>query len=181
MTIDWDSAPEGTTHRNQFNGVWIKLLNQGGGQYQAWINGCWEMGFGHMNNAYQQRPPQAVTEWNGKGLPPVGTVCVLSGPTPHLNTLHPEWEGAEVKIYAHFNTDQDRALAAYVSADHMKGGVGIAELFLPIRTAEQIKAENEISEMIDDAMDGHMCLTEAEAKIVCSQLHKAGYRKQVAQ
>lgn len=78
--------------------------------------------------------------WRGE-LPPIGTVCALSGPTDTLKPIHPEWEGREVKIYSHFVCDRGVKLAAYVSHDSQIGGVGVKELFVPIKTPEQLAAE----------------------------------------
>lgn len=115
--------------------------------------------------------------WDGEGLPPVGTICTLSGPTPKLTPIHPEWAGTEVKIYAHFATDRGIPLAAYVSEDHLKGGVGIADLFVPIRTAEQI-AEQEHREAVEALAAATDWILTREA---CEAVLAAGYRKQDAQ
>lgn len=58
--------------------------------------------------------------------------------------------------------------------------LGDVEDFRPIRTTEQIAAEEravEVAEMINLATDGHQAVTIAQARILCTQLHKAGYRK----
>ncbi|KWS33156.1 hypothetical protein [Pseudomonas syringae] len=179
MTIDWSKAPEGTTHCNQHNGVWIKLFSPDGGQYQAWINGCWEMGFGHMNNSYHKRPAKVIIEWNGEGRPPAGTVCEV---TPH-NTL---WGFSEIGTYhcvvLAYHAD-------FVWIDIGVPGVPVATRidkvdFRPIRTAEQIAADEKRAgiEAIVTAFrytEGQCthCLTYSSAE----RLYDIGVRLQVSQ
>lgn len=118
--------------------------------------------------------------WTGEGLPPVGTVCRLSGPTERLAPLHPEWAGREVKIYSQFVSDNGTKMAAYVSENHQIGGVGIAEMFLPVRTPEQIAADeraSDIKEMVGACpYPGSSCTVTD-----CTALYDAGYRKQVSE
>jgi hypothetical protein len=174
-TIDWASCPEAThfdpVDQNFLREIDSALLiynNKMGWkipiytQYGLSIEEC-------------KRPLLRRPEWTGEGLPPVGTVCLLAGETLTLKPIHPDWAGAEVKVYAHFETDQGRKLAAYVSEDHMKGGVGVAELFRPIRTAKQIAAEERekaIFKIVDDSMG--RCDVQGAA-----YLYDAGYSQQV--
>lgn len=145
--IDLRKAPEGATHYANDprcpDGIQWYLLSDGS-PYKFWFSGrtsFWEEGAGSCVEPIANVYPITSTIWNCAGLPPAGSIRVLSGHTERLRVSRPEWAGREVKIYAHFVTDQGHELAAYVSKDHMIGGVGTAELFLPIRTPEQIVAE----------------------------------------
>lgn len=181
--IDWSKAPEGFQ-------LWLEDIRpnidgecrsgwarQGKGGYEFLGGGWWTASHENVFYTIYKKPVDAL-EWTGEGLPPVGTVCLLSGKTPILDPIHPHWAGSEVKIYAHFKTDQGRELAAYVSEDHMKGGVGVEKLFLPIRTAEQIAAierKKAIGEMIDIYKSNY----EGHVADGCQALYDAGWRKQV--
>lgn len=182
--IDWIKAPEGATHFDsqdenwlqQFSGVSLVWDCKRGwcnhhGQYPSNLS---DLAYVSAKPLLQKENPVLI----GSDLPPVGEVCILSGHTERLKVTHPEWAGRKVKIYAHFVTDHDRELAAYVSEDHMVGGVGTAELFLPIRTPEQIAAEaleieyGEIRQIIESGLCGKKTLTQ-----VIEQIQAAGYRK----
>ncbi|WP_213881240.1 hypothetical protein [Pseudomonas sp. dw_358] len=185
MSIDWSKAPEdaeaGYLGTSQTYDAWYR--RDGGGQVQqmcpaagypdwTWMGGQKDFPVG------AELRPVTESQWNGEGLPPVGTWAVLSGPSKYLQPIHPEWAGTEVKIYAHFTTDEGRKLAAYVSADHQRGGVGIEHLFCPIRTAEQIAAE-ERAAAIEDMWITYWKPEPQTAKEALGLLWDAGYRKQV--
>lgn len=124
-------------------------------------------------------------EWNGVGLPPVGTICKLAGESEHLKPLHPEWEGREVKVYAHFTSDRDITMAAFVSPDHMIGGCGIAAMFKPLRTPEQIAADERLHKIrnaftsISKAIKPFQgpCGSDAAIRVTVEAMIDAGYRK----
>lgn len=90
------------------------------------------------------------TEWDGAGLPPVGTVCEALWSTGSGAATY-----ATVKVLAH---DEDRAVYRFLTLDR-KGEYGSDTLhsiqgfaaFRPIRTAEQIAADERraaIDEMV---------------------------------
>ncbi|WP_053183602.1 hypothetical protein [Pseudomonas thivervalensis] len=69
-------------------------------------------------------------------------------------------------------------MAAYVGEKHDIGGVGIAALFLPIRTPEQIKAEAEARAKAIDAMVATCPYPGSDStRIDCAALYDAGYAK----
>jgi hypothetical protein len=71
-------------------------------------------------------------------------------------------------------------MAAYVGEKHDIGGVGIAALFLPIRTPEQIAAEERIAAIKEMASAAHRPGQISVTKLEMAQrLYDAGYRKQV--
>ncbi|WP_288659500.1 MULTISPECIES: hypothetical protein [Pseudomonas] len=106
---------------------------------------------------FAERP--AASKWNGPedGLPPVGTVCELQDATEVRILAHTKRAGAPVAVYQ--CTDSE-SIEAYT-----------ASFFRPIRTPEQIAAEERdkaIKEMADDL--GIMHTTAAQA-------YDKGYRK----
>lgn len=110
-------------------------------------------------------------EWTGEGLPPVGTVCDLK--FEHWT----DWERHEILCHGkafifvrELNSGLDRE--GSMALDGIK--------FRPIRTPEQIAAEErieEINEMAELSLYGHYAITLAQAKIACAVLHDKGYRK----
>jgi len=108
----------------------------------------------------------ALDPWTGEGLPPVGTVCEYK---PYQ--LSGDWR--QVEIIAHFRNKA--MVAAFIPAGEGAKNVdqSIAECFRPIRTPEQIAAE-ERQRVIDD-MRGNLGwdLSSEQA----AQLYNAGYRK----
>ena len=116
--------------------------------------------------AYEERP------WTGEGLPPVGMVCEIG--------CADTW--TECLIIAHHqHAGVGRAIYTYLLP-----GAGIevnwciAAGFRPIRTPEQIEAEereNAIKGMIADTniLTGIM----SDRRIMAGQLYDSGYRKQV--
>jgi len=91
--------------------------------------------------------------WDGNGMPPVGTVCEIAPSTPHLHIKHPE--GSVVKIYAHFTDDRGIELAAFVDEIGKVGGVCTSKCFRPLKTQEDKKRELLI-ETVNGLIDGFM-------------------------
>lgn len=113
-------------------------------------------------------------------LPPIGSRVKLAGPSTSLVPLHPEWAGTVVKIYAHFETDRGNKLAAYVSDDHMVGGIGIEAMFVPCRTPEQIaeeEREKDCLAMLDIIKKSPWGMAAGPHEVI-ALLRDAGYRKQ---
>lgn len=111
---------------------------------------------------------EKVVEWNGEGLPPVGTVC------EHRDLVHGE-EWTEVEIVAHRTfVGDDYPCAVFVysqSSSHSSSG----EHFRPRRTPEQIAAEvrqEALSEMFQLWNDAACNAADGFAA-----LYDAGYRK----
>lgn len=167
--IDWASAPEGYPiwveskmstdpsdwHRLESNGY---LRDRQGGRWESW----------------QVRDGECVPhykpEWDGEGLPPVGTVCEVSRPG-----FDPAWIGVTVLCIG-----RQRIFMSY-NVDGSELSRPCSELiFRPVRTAEQIAVrdrDEEIQGMVRliDCIDDQVL-----ALCVCATLHDAGYRKQVA-
>lgn len=126
---------------------------------------------------------RSVKEWNGEGLPPVGTVCEWAGCTyapedPKEPDLH---VGDQVKIIAHFK-DGEFDLAAFTFNpgihNSARGAAWVNQgshgCFRPIRTPEQIAAE-EREKAVRDML---LCLKSPLAEATAYDLYDAGYRKQ---
>ncbi|WP_426768682.1 hypothetical protein [Pseudomonas aeruginosa] len=105
--------------------------------------------------------------WNGQGLPPVGTVCIVE---PH-NAMwgFSSTSGYERKILAYYGE--------YVWLGHAETPLETTRIdkvdFRPIRTPEQIAAE-EREKAIEEMCFAEETLTVKQAKA----LYEAGYRRQ---
>jgi len=124
-------------------------------------------------------------EWNGEGLPPVGTVCEWAGCTfapedPKEPDLH---IGDQVKIIAHFK-DGELDLAAFTfnpqihNPDRGTAWVnqGAYGCFRHIRTPEQIAAEERASQ-IELMADIFRDAPQVGVQAGMAALYDAGYRK----
>lgn len=156
IEIDWSKAPEGATHFGPENeewheawykldeGEWFDMLTSDGDQW------------GRSSCVDDERVSQMIqrpAEWNGTGLPPVGTVCEGRG------RLDGEWR--EVVVLAH---RIGRAVVSFT--DHERLQWCEAEELRPIRTAEQIAAEEELEEIARLYAEGGP-----------AAVYDAGYRK----
>ncbi|MBI6554470.1 hypothetical protein YA0850_18905 [Pseudomonas veronii] len=178
MKIDLTKKPDGATHINPHSGLWVKCFGGNSGSYQFFKDGEWEMGFGCMSNSYLEiaRPEP----WTGEGLPPVGAVCEY-----RCGYVEQPYSYAECTVIAHFVGESGKSLAAFAYVAHdgvVQLGRGMAELFRPIRTPEQIAVEERekaIEVMIADTniLTGIM----SDRRIMAGQLYDAGYRKQVSE
>lgn len=108
-----------------------------------------------------------ASAWNGEGLPPVGTVCE--------NAAGGEWR--KVFIVAHDSVDNEqRAIFRFVGGDQYSYFGEHAECFRPIRTPEQIAAEERLK-AIDEMAAVYKSNFEGHVKDGCQALYDAGYRK----
>lgn len=111
--------------------------------------------------------------WNGEGLPPVSTVC-------ELRSRGGGWGEAEIKYHG-------KGLCVWLwvrhdgSADQIEYAESPDRLeFRPIRTAEQIAAEERrrvIEEMVYGAAGCERDGQNTKAFLICGFLYDAGYRK----
>ncbi|MEW3705600.1 hypothetical protein QOZ51_10635 [Pseudomonas aeruginosa] len=170
MSIDWTKAPEGA-NKAGFTGPdnYLQFYRIPGmfGDYDYWSenNGWRGTDFPTCANQLFERP--AKVEWDGQGLPPVGTVCIVE---PH-NTLwgFSSTSGHERKILAYYGE--------YVWLGHAETPLETTRIdkvdFRPIRTPEQIAAE-EREKAIEEMCFAVETLTVKQAKA----LFDAGYRRQ---
>lgn len=113
---------------------------------------------------------EATTQaaWNGEGLPPVGTVC-------EYQTIGATNDWKEVEILCHFTAQKEVAVFVPVQG-YRNVKQATAECFRPIRTPEQIAAE-ERKRITDDIQQ--VCVDgENNGAPFHEALYLAGYRKQ---
>lgn len=121
---------------------------------------------------------ERIPVWNGEGLPPVGLdVEIKRGNCTWIDG--DEWQiGKTATVMASFLNSRDIEMASV----QFPGGhceCILARCLSPIRTAEQVAAEErekEIADMMEVTSDGITCMDIDDALA----LYKAGYRKQVA-
>lgn len=82
-----------------------------------------------------------IEKWKGEGLPPVGTVCEVFG-CEHEYTMRFNFQ--HVQIIAH-HTDSECDRVAVFAADDLEYHGLTAERFRPLRTPEQIAAEERLN------------------------------------
>ena len=124
------------------------------------------------------RAKRKLSEWTGDGLPPTGAVC------EHHKMGGIVAEGAtwiQVKIVAQITDDKRISpVAVFMPCDGNPPyvGQGAADTFRPIRTPEQISAEEKGRAVTD--MLGIVCDPALKGRGVSNQLealYNAGYRK----
>ena len=110
-----------------------------------------------------------MNTWNGEGLPPIGTVCEWKEKTGF------QWVAAKVL----FITEKSVVLQRSDGFEWQM--VTARAVFRPIRTAEQIAAEErkkEILQMIDVFGTDTAIWGLDAVREICGHLWAAGYRKQ---
>ena len=175
--IDWSKAPEGVTHYYPRCYEWYKV----GSHEQFFWNGrewaparFWD----DRKHDCIQRP--TTPSWSGEGLPPVGVVCrkCYNSPDEYHNVkilAHDDHCG-EVVIYRWIEGPLDGELGQSTMHLNMASGSNAHWSFRPIRTPEQIAADER-----EAAIDAMLAATPAPGSDislrVCEKLYDAGYRK----
>ena len=162
--IDWSQAPEGATHyhhevEGKFSPRWFMQVMGG---WKVWYQGFWQTATpaysGIDVDSFVSRPKP----WYGQGLPPVGTICEVRD------------QGAWHKVKI-IGKDEDGYLVYRSNEwrDHPYDGCFTPEDFRPIRTPEQIAAEEREKAIheIEDLIAGYSYGKCAEI------LYQAGYRR----
>lgn len=159
--IDWSKAPEGATHFNVSNLMFYRAT---GPNLEYWNSTVskWKEAQGRIEEYASIVPRYA--NWNGASLPPVGTVCEVD--------YCEQWHQCEIIA----NFQQRAGMVAAFTVDMGDGAKALdafgSEYFRPIRTPEQIAAEEReraVAEM-------KRIWTEAENSQFYA-LYDAGYRK----
>lgn len=157
--IDWASMPE-----------WVAAVAKtSGGQEVLVRKGEPDWRYAGLQDI--QRRPEEPQEWNGEGLPPVGTVCEAFWPTD----TKPDWLKFEVLFVGdvHCIARANGRELHYPKSHFDLEGVK----FRQIRTPEQIAAEEREKALVEMAglrSVGHMPTFEE----ACAIIYDAGYRKQ---
>lgn len=168
MDIDWSKAPEGATHRVP-HGCWYKIEDG-----LVW---CWssreEWAGPYPKKQYEDgsmedmvKRPKTASEWNGEGLPPVGTVCEYK----HVS----EWQKVEVFAVKPNHNGSHTALFTYENGTWC--GCAEPSFFRPIRTPEQIAAEERKKTIEDMVRIIQQADWNSDGEMV-GALYDAGYRK----
>ncbi|EOV3796749.1 TPA: hypothetical protein ACNRRD_006551 [Pseudomonas aeruginosa] len=168
MSIDWNTAPEGATHWEPrgivFGEGWMKKV---GNEWSYWLEGSevwagvWADCFvsAEREATFEARPQEA---WDGQGLPPVGTVC------QYRHMIWPEYRPCEIRYIS------EESLVAYDDAQEQLYRT-CDMLFRPIRTPEQIAAEEREKAVGDMAMSIQGVPYQYPTLYA---LYDAGYRRQ---
>lgn len=160
--IDWSKAPEGAEFWNPNSELFYRSAD---GEFQKFseTRGRWTLASGerHEYQALIAKP----APWKGEGLPPVGTACEVQHPDK------PEtWCKCTILVW-----DSECAVfSADANYPFVYDGNGYPESFRPIRTPEQIAAEDRegaIHEMFDHVKRW------VTVQDMCGDLYDAGYRK----
>lgn len=175
MTIDWSKAPVGTTGAMvaEFNGSTVRR-----GEVE-WIpssstqKDCYSVGRGSW--VYHEAPPK----WNGEGLPPVEAVCEYT-----LNSGISWFTCVISYIYMDKSALIAKCFTSQRSPTFIEQVIPLDDLrrvqFRPIRTAEQIEAEQRECAITDMCVLLGKDSTRAGVRENAGVLYDAGYRKQVA-
>ncbi|MDI9296358.1 hypothetical protein QMY33_14730 [Pseudomonas aeruginosa] len=174
MSIDWTKAPEGATHweprSDEYREAWMKNVADKwffwGSRRKAWIE---DPGISAEREATFEARPQEP--WSGQGLPPIGTVCEW-----HESD---GWAYTESKVVAY--TD-DGLFVCMQKPGRRPEVLRIDNCeFRPIRTAEQIAAEERekaIDAMLDLDPPHEKGFGLTSRRQFCEVLFDAGYRRQ---
>ena len=175
MNIDWSKAPEDATHvgTKQVPGVtcWYKLKE---GVFYFWyctnddldFDGWAESKGDPIHTPLIERPKKQEA-WYGVGLPPVNCFC---------ETLDEDADcWVKVEIYAHTEFMGETHACAKNGTDMF---YGLAHEFRPIKTAEQLAAEERDKAVFEIA---HILIDNRHDSAEYHQagrIYDAGYRKQ---
>jgi len=185
--IDWSKAPDGATHfglENDFYfSAWYKVADdqilaytEDGSMWRDATDSC----VFPKVSSLSARPEQ----WSGEGLPPVGTVCEFAGFNPEETLPSDPMVGDRVTVIAHFKSGSiDVAAFTFLAPpefEYLQVAQGAYGCFRPIRTPEQIAAEERsksIAEIIKLVGWEYGVVGSDEA---AARIYDAGYRKQEA-
>lgn len=194
MYIDWDEAPEGFDYALTTSPEWGGAPEYKGtvlfakktetstyfecsdGTYPCVGPGCWEV--------VATRPQK----WNGEGIPPIGSkVEFYSDDFENEDYWNKDLtNGCEVEIIAHITSNvsqREEDLAVFVfeySHGNRQVEQAVACCFRPIKTKEQIAAEERESEVshIERCITNLKVEHQNNPRVIAEVLHNIGYRKQ---
>lgn len=164
---DWSKAPEGATHYRPSLREWYKQ------KHRAWLwkHGGWELianDLGEFRWSTELVDVPRPIEWSGEGLPPVGTDCACG----LLGRLDPapinQWrEGETIKCVAHVSPQGGAPLPLFWNARTCTASTLASHCYSPLRTPEQIAAEEALAEIEALYIEGGP-----------AAVYDAGYRRQ---
>ncbi|HCF2363383.1 TPA: hypothetical protein NIA63_005508 [Pseudomonas aeruginosa] len=182
MSIDWNTAPEGATHWEpsgpDFNEGWMK--KEGNGWFFWGLGAEWKYGgdvSAEREATFEARPQE---QWDGQGLPPVGTEVEANFPVTDTTGTHYHWRRVIVAVAG--IPGAERECLVY-DAENTKPA-WVDEL-RPIRTPEQIAAAERwaaIQQMLAFAdmnySAGELMSPKEYVETAVAALYDAGYRRQ---
>lgn len=178
MSIDWNKAPSSATHYlpEQKDLGWGACWYKKDGDKWLVMNCArlekrdhmeWFVDDSEVDKFVPLLVPRSAfpSEWDGQGLPPVGTVC------EYRHLIWPEYRPCEIRYIS------EESLVAYDDAQEQFYRT-CDMLFRPLPTPEQIAAEERekaINQMISDA--GYVD-PKIGTFVAMGNLYDAGYRRQ---
>lgn len=169
--IDWSKAPEDATHYNHACFDWYKV---GSHEPFFWNGRAWAPArfWDDRKHDCIQRP--TTPSWSGEGLPPVGVVC-------EYRCVNDKWR--QVKVIAHMiEMQKDNPCAVSQLGDTGPLCIGGASSFRPIRTIEQIEADQREAQIvaIHDAIVTSVKVTLGQCdswRKVAEMVYDAGFKR----
>lgn len=175
MNIDWSKAPKGATHCDSEGREFYRpASNYRGGEYYDPESQTWEIlvdDFDQLIVDCKKRPDRPV--WNGEGLPPVGISCEYD---TSLSGRNPSYQECKIEAYAKGQV----VFSCPDTGDRLYINIPDDCRFRPIRTPEQIAAEEREATVQKMIQDIGVSDTDGWDHLRCAALYDAGYRKQVA-
>ncbi|EOZ0486006.1 hypothetical protein ACQGZ5_000247 [Pseudomonas aeruginosa] len=171
MSIDWSKAPEGATHWEpssyEFAEGWMRKV---GDKWSYWLEGSKVWGLSgpaccvsaEREATFEARPQDT---WDGKCLPPVGTVC------EYRHMIWPEYRPCEIRYIS------EESLVAYDNGQEQYYRTPDM-LFRPLPTPEQIAADERSKECDRIFVILSSVEREGNRSDMAEALYDAGYRRQ---
>jgi hypothetical protein len=181
--IDWSRAPKGFP-------LWLEGTNEDHRKHSGWYRRAGEVFEGACGGQWRavregqffnvHSKPESAPAWTGEGLPPVGTVCQLKNVESGSEWREVAENGSKVTIIAHY-MNAGTPLAAFtvgVIGESFTVDSATESFFEPIRTPEQIAAEERGRSVEQMVADLRLLIVGGKEFSVCEALYDAGYRKQ---
>ncbi len=147
MSIDWENRPEGATHYR--GGIFPRWLRVQAGMVQYFVDGSneWHDYSDQVigNDALSCAVERPKAEWNGVGLPPVGTVCEALWSEARDEWLKTKIFGVNEHGQPIHRWEQGPKQFDYQASP--LSGLSGRPYFRPIRTPEQIAAEEALRDI----------------------------------
>ena len=167
--IDWNKAPSGATHYNtSCTWPWLKETPPSFYNGECWVEytsdgPCWK---DHFSRAIKRPQETESKEWDGKGLPPVGTECEYFD----LTIRSTGWVKVEVVFRG------GNLIVLKYGAYRTEFSVQTCDVsFRPIKTPAQIAAAEKRQQAVNDMIE--LVAGDSSFNEVMSLLYDGGYRK----
>lgn len=183
--IDWSKAPEwaNVRLRNVITGhkCWAAAYEDGA------TFGRENMRMSGLKTVLWVLIATRPAPWNGEGLPPIGSECLFDTDMDDGTDWHVGLEpGMRVEVIAHFHAGACEVAAfVFTEAGGRQVEQATAECFRPLRTPEQIAADERLDaieaicrEIEGDTAKWNVSLDASVAmRAVVEAMHDKGYRK----